>query len=76
MGDVEVLGAVKDLAEGQKLTPQLKLGYNAGGDLVEIRKFVVQDDGSTNEYTRLIDDPDVADVVVDKWVTYGTWTEV
>lgn len=76
MGDVELLGAVKDLAESQKLTPQLKLGYNAADDLVELRKFVVQDDGSTKEYNRLIDNPDVADVVVTKWVTYGTWTEV
>lgn len=74
---VEELYAIKDLAEGQKLTPCLKLGYNATGDLVELRKIIVQEDGSTTiEYRRLIDDPDVAVVAVTKWVTYGTWAEV
>ncbi len=76
MGDVEILYAVKDLAEGQKLTPCVKLGYNAGDDLVEIRKIIAQDDGTTKEYKRLIDDPNVADVIVTRWVTYDTWTEV
>lgn len=76
MSDVEILGAIKDLAEGQKLTPCIKIGYNAGGDLVELRKVIVQSDGSTKEYKRLIDRPDVADIAVDKWITYGAWVEV
>jgi hypothetical protein len=76
MGDVELLYAVKDLAEGQKLTPCLKLGYNAADTLVELRKIIAQDDGTTKEYKRLIDDPDVADTVVARWVIYETWAEV
>lgn len=68
-GDIELLYAIKDLEKNQKLTPEVHLGHNAGGDLVEMRKFI---GGVT--YTRLIDDPDVADKTVSKWVEYGAWT--
>lgn len=68
-GDPELLYAIKDQTLDQKLTPTVRLGYNTAGDLVEVRKTI---DGVT--HARLIDDPDVADKTVVKWVEYGAWT--
>ena len=70
-GDPEVLYAIKDLNEDQKLGPKVLLGYNAGGDLLRIRKEV---GGVT--YERIITDPDVVDTTVDKWVEYGEWSVI
>ena len=44
------------------------LGYNAADDLVSIKKII---DGVT--YLREIDDPNVVDKTVDRWVEYGDW---
>lgn len=68
-GDIEVLHAIKDLNLDQKLTSKVELGYNAGGDMIQIKKTV---DGT--ERLRIITDPDVTDNVVDKWVVYGEWS--
>lgn len=51
------------------LTPKTQLGYNVGGDLIQIKKTFI---GIT--WTRVITDPDVADNVVNKWVVYGEWS--
>ena len=51
------------------LSPKVELGYNGADDMVTIRKSV---DGVTR--TRLVDDPDVTDKVVAKWIEYGAWT--
>lgn len=68
-GDIEVLHAIKDLSLDQKLTSKVELGYNAGDDLIQIKKTV---DGT--EHLRTITDPDIADNIVDKWVVYGEWS--
>jgi hypothetical protein len=69
-GDVEVLYAIQDLNRDQKLKPRTVLGYNAGGDLLTVTKYV---DGET--HTRTITDPDVADHVVVREVDYGAYVE-
>lgn len=65
--DIEVLHAVNELT----LTPALSLGYNAAGDLIQLKKTV-----GDNTYLRIITDPDIADNVIDRWVDYGAWAEV
>ncbi|MCD6163469.1 MAG: hypothetical protein J7K40_13795 [candidate division Zixibacteria bacterium] len=64
----------KTVAVTQKIiTPEdeCHLGYNVAGDLVRIRRK------SAGEwYERLIDDPDVADKVVAKWVEYNAWEKM
>lgn len=71
IGDVELLYAIRDLENSQKLTPEIHLGYNAGDELIQIKKTVCG-----TEYLRIITDPDVVDTVVDRWVEYGEWTAV
>ena len=51
-----------------RLGATTSLGYNAADDLVSIKKII---DGVT--YLREIDDPDVLDTTVDRWVEYGEW---
>ncbi len=70
-GDVELLYAVKDLNKDQSITPKVELGYNAGDDMIQIKKLV---DGV--EYLRIITDPDIVDNIVDKWIEYGEWSVV
>lgn len=53
------------------LTPKVLLGYNACGDLIQIKKTFL---GIT--WLRVISDPDIADNVIDRWVTYGDWSVV
>ena len=53
------------------LTPKVLLGYNAGGDLIQIKKTFL---GIT--WLRVISDPDIADNVINRWVTYGDWSIV
>jgi len=67
----EILFTLKDILNAKRLSPEVRLGYNASGDLVEIRKVI---NGVT--YKREVDDPDVTDKTVSKWVTYGAWKEV
>ena len=57
--------------ESSSLSPEVHLGYNAGDDLVKIRKFI---NGKT--FDRDVDDPDIADKVVDRWIEYSEWSEV
>ena len=65
--DTEVLHAVNELT----LTPALSLGYNAAGDLIQLKKIV-----GDKTYLRIITDPDIADNDIDRWVDYGAWAEV
>lgn len=65
--DTEVLHAVNELT----ITPALSLGYNAAGDLIQLKKTV-----GDKTYLRIITDPDIADNVIDRWVDYGAWAEV
>ena len=51
------------------LTPKTELGYNAGGDLIQIKKTFL---GIT--WLRVITDPNIADNTIDRWVTYGDWS--
>ena len=67
----EILFVLKDLLTATRTTPEVHLGYNAADDLVEIRKVI--DDVPMK---RGIDDPDVTDTTVDKWVQYKEWKEV
>lgn len=67
----EILFVLKDLLTATRTTPEVHLGYNADDDLVEIKKVI---DGVT--MTRSIDDPDVTDTDVDRWVRYKEWNEV
>lgn len=60
-----------DTPESTFLTPQVKLGYNASDDLIKIRKVI-----NNKTYERTVTDPDISDNVVDRWVTYGEYTEV
>lgn len=53
------------------LSPKAQLGYNVGGDLIQIKKTFL---GIT--WLRIITDPDIADNVVNRWVTYGDWSVV
>ncbi len=69
--DIEVLNAIESQNSDQKLTPEIHLGYNAGDDLIQIKKTVYGAD-----FLRIITDPDVTDNVVDRWVEYGEWTAV
>ena len=62
---------VPEYTPDQRLTPATQLGYNAADDLVSIKKII-----SGMEYRRDIDDPDVADKTVDRWVEYGKWSIV
>lgn len=65
--DIEVLNAVNDLT----ITPALSLGYNAAGDLIQLKKTV-----GDKTYLRIITDPNIADNAIDRWVDYDAWTEV
>jgi len=60
---------VKPSSLFKTLTPKVEFGYNVGDDLIQIKKTFL---GIT--WLRIITDPDVADNVVNKWVTYGDWT--
>jgi hypothetical protein len=51
------------------LTPKTELGYNAGGDLIQIKKTFL-----SITWRRIITDPDVADNVIDRWVEHGDWS--
>lgn len=51
------------------LTPKTELGYNAAEDLIQIKKTFL---GIT--WKRVITDPNIADNVIDRWVTYGDWS--
>jgi hypothetical protein len=51
------------------LSPKAELGYNAGGDLIQIKKTFL-----SITWRRIITDPDIVDNVVNKWVTYGDWS--
>ena len=51
------------------LSPKTEIGYNVGGDLIQIKKTFL---GIT--WKRVITDSDVADNVVNKWVEYGDWS--
>lgn len=51
------------------LSPKTELGYNAAGELIQIKKTFI---GIT--WKRIITDPDIVDNVVDRWVTYGDWS--
>jgi len=53
------------------LSPHTDLGYNAAGDLIQIKKTFI---GIT--WLRTITDPDIADNVIDRWVEYGDWSIV
>lgn len=53
------------------LTPKMEMGYNVGGDLIQIKKTFL---GIT--WLRVIADPNVADNAVDRWVEYGDWSIV
>ena len=53
------------------LSPKTELGYNAGGDLIQIKKTFL---GIT--WKRVITDPDVTDTTVNRWVEYGDWSIV
>ncbi len=51
------------------LSPKAELGYNAGGDLIQVKKTFL---GIT--WLRVITDPDIADNIIDRWVEYGDWS--
>jgi hypothetical protein len=51
------------------LTPKTELGYNVGGDLIQIKKTFLG-----IQWLRIITDPDVVDNTVDRWVEYGDWS--
>lgn len=51
------------------LSPKVELGYNVGGDLIQIKKTFL-----SITWLRIITDPDVADNTVSKWVTFGDWS--
>jgi len=53
------------------LSPKTELGYNVGGDLIQIKKTFL---GIT--WLRVITDPNIADNAVDRWVQYGDWSIV
>ena len=53
------------------LTPKVELGYNVGGDLIQIKKTFL-----SITWLRIITDPDVVDNVVNKWVEFGDWSVV
>ena len=60
---------VKPSALFKTLTPKTELGYNAGGDLIQIKKTFL-----SITWRRIITDPDVVDNVIDRWVEYGDWS--
>ena len=51
------------------LSPKTEIGFNVGGDLIQMKKTFL---GIT--WLRVITDPDIADNVVDRWVEYGDWS--
>ena len=51
------------------LSPKVELGYNVGGDLIQIKKTFI---GIT--WLRVITDADIIDNVVNKWIVYGDWS--
>lgn len=53
------------------LSPKVELGYNVGGDLIQIKKTFL---GIT--WLRIITDADIIDNVVNKWVEFGDWSVV
>jgi len=55
----------------EHLKPETWLGYNASGDLVKIRKKF-----EGKWYEREIDDPDITDKTVVKWVKYKGYVRV
>ena len=60
---------VPEYMPDRRLSPAAYLGYNAADELVSIKKNI-----NGTVYRRDIDDPDIADKVVTKWVEYGAWT--
>jgi hypothetical protein len=57
--------------ESSSLSPEVHLGYNVDDELVKIKKFI-----NGKIFDRDVDDPDVVDKVVDRWVEYGEWYEI
>ena len=58
-----------DVEETVWHTPETWLGYNADGDLVKVRKYTIEGD----IFVRVIEDPDVIDKTVSRWVKYRKW---
>jgi len=52
--------------------PETRIGYNAAGDIIKIKKFT----SAGEMFERVIEDPDVSDRTVDKWVVYKKWQKV
>ena len=53
-------------------TPETWLGYNADDDLVKMKKYTIEG----GIFIRVIEDPDVTDKVVSRWVKYRKWQEM
>jgi hypothetical protein len=62
---------VKPSLLSRVLSPKTEIGFNVGGDLIQIKKTFL---GIT--WLRVITDPNVADNVIDRWVEYGDWSIV
>lgn len=67
----KILDAVNKLLRKTRMPDETLLGYNAVNNLIRIRKDI---NGKT--YERVIDDPNVTDKVVSRWVKYIGWVEV
>jgi hypothetical protein len=70
MVDVEFV-AYNDVEETVWHTPETHLGYNTDGDLVKMKKYTIKG----GIFIRVIEDPDVTDKVVTRWVKYRKWQE-
>ena len=61
-----------DVEETVYHLPETHLGYNVDDELVEIKKYSV----AGGIFIRYIEDPDVTDKTVARWVKYRKWQEM
>lgn len=62
---------VKPSLLSRVLSPKTEIGFNIGGDLIQIKKTFLG-----ISWLRVITDPDIVDNTVNRWVEYGDWTIV
>lgn len=71
-GEIDGFVPYEDCVETDFHLPETWIGYNATDDVVKIKKFTTAGD----MFERAIEDPDVADNVVAKWLKIRKWQKV
>jgi len=71
MSSAETLKELKEIKKLEHLRPETWIGLNAEGRIVKIRKYV-----QGEWWEREIDDPDVVNKNVVKWIKLSSWKKI